>query len=689
MDSTAVPYLNEKGVPEQCIVIRSDITARKNAELALKKHQEQLEQTVLQKTKSLQQALDELQVSEEKYRILVDESSDPIFSFSPEGTYRYVNPIFARGLGKQSEDIIGKTLWDIFPPTEADRRFAVVRKVIEQATVVEIEVAIPGAEGERHLITTAKPIFDKEHRVISVLCISKDITARKKAEEAVNAANQAKSEFLANMSHEIRTPLNGVLGMAQIGYRESIQSSRSQEIFSRIIGSGKLLLGIINDILDFSKIEAGKLLIESVPVDPCHTVNAAIETMMERSREKGIELQADLAPDLPVAFLSDSIRLSQILLNLLSNAVKFTEQGEVRLTAHLDKGEIVFRVSDTGIGITEAQLARLFQSFQQADSSTTRKYGGTGLGLSISRRLAEMMGGSIQVSSRERVGSTFELRLPCIPTEIGLDAVPSVMNKGSTGKRLRGVRILVAEDNEMNQLVICDLLDQEGAQVKLVEHGQVAVEALDAADADYDIVLMDAQMPIMDGLEATRRIRTTHPNLPIIGQTAHALSEEHARCRAAGMNDVVTKPLDADTLVAVVQRYLGRSSFETSGTRLSMETTRGVVPPTALDWATLEQRFPLKPEFLVKICKTFLASYADGPERIREAATNNPAQLAQLVHSLKGTAGTLMARAVVARAETLELALRSGETNIAKYAEELAISLRTILDEIKSRLRVG
>ena len=686
-DSTAVPYLGEKGFPEQCIVIRTDITARKTAELELVRQQEQLEQSVLHKTEKLQRTLDELQVSEEKYRILVEESSDPIFSFCPDGSYRHVNRIFASNFGKKPEDIIGKTLWEIFSQAEADRRFAVVRKVIEQGKVEEIEVVIPGAEGEHYLITTATPIFDDAHRVISVLCISKDITARKKAEEAANAANRAKSEFLANMSHEIRTPLNGVLGMAQIGYRESVGRGRSQEIFTHILSSGKLLLAIINDILDFSKIEAGKLAIESVPVDPCHTVNAALETLRERSREKGIELKTDLAPDLPVAFLSDSIRLSQILLNLLSNAVKFTAQGTVRLSAYLDKSEIVFCISDTGIGMNEAQLARLFQPFEQADSSTTRKYGGTGLGLTISRRLAEMMGGSIEVSSREGVGSTLQLRLPCTPTEIGPDATPPAINDGSRGKRLRGVRILAAEDNEMNQLVLCDLLENEGAQVKMVGNGQLAVAALEVADAVYDIVLMDAQMPVMDGLEATRCIRATHPNLPIIGQTAHALSEEHARCRAAGMNDVITKPLDTDLLVAVVQRYVGCASLKTNADKSNSETTLSLVPATALDWGALERRYPLKPQFLVKICNTFLASYEDAPERIKEAATNNSEQLAQMVHSLKGTAGTLMAHEVVERAKTLELAMHSGETDIAKHAEDLALSLQTMLDEIKNRLK--
>jgi signal transduction histidine kinase/HPt (histidine-containing phosphotransfer) domain-containing protein len=523
------------------------------------------------------------------------------------------------------------------------------------------------------------------------LALARDISKRREMQQQQNEAMKAvetlariKSEFLANMSHEIRTPLNGVLGMAQIGYRESIGRGRSQEIFSHILGSGKLLLGIINDILDFSKIEAGKLVLESVPVDLCHMVNTAVEILMERSREKGIELKVDLAPDLPVAFLGDSIRVSQILLNLLSNAIKFTAQGEVLLSVCLDKDEIVFSVRDTGIGMSEAQQVRLFEPFEQADSSTTRKYGGTGLGLCISRHLVEMMGGAIWVSSREGVGSTFAFRLPRIEAEIGVDATPAMMNDTSTGNRLNGVRILAAEDNEINRLVLSDLLNQEGAQVKLVDNGQLAVDAL--KNADYDIVLMDVQMPVMDGLEATRCIREDYPDLPIIGQTAHALSEEHARCRAAGMNDVITKPLDANMLVALVQRHVGHASVETSGVTSGNEAHQGIVPETALDWVSLEQCYRLKPGFVVKICNIFLASYTDGPERIREAATNDLGQLAQLNHSLKGIAGSLMANEVVERAKTLELALHSGETDIIRYAEEMATSLQKMVDEIKNRI---
>jgi PAS domain S-box-containing protein len=525
------------------------------------------------------------------------------------------------------------------------------------------------------------------------LVLARDITKRRemlrKQNEAIKAAEnlaRIKSEFLANMSHEIRTPLNGVLGMAQIGFRESLGHDRSHDIFARILGSGKLLLGIINDILDFSKIEAGKLVLESAPVDPCHTINTALETQRERCREKGIELKLDLADNLPLAFNCDPVRLSQILLNLLSNAVKFTTEGEVRVSVFLINNEIVFRISDSGIGMSETQLDRLFQPFEQADSSTTRKYGGTGLGLSISRRLAEIMGGNIQVTSLEGVGSTFELHLPCTPAELGLELPATVIKVGAAGNHLQGVRILAAEDNEVNQLVLRDLLEQEGAHVTLVANGQLAVAALSEANADFDIVLMDAQMPIMDGMAATRRIRETHPRLPIIGQTAHALAEEHARCRDAGMNAVITKPLDVDSLVSAILAHLGKSG-QASRRHAPQATIQRPAPASALDWAMLEKKYPLKHDFVNKLCNAFLASYTDGPTRIREAAIKDLEALALLAHSLKGSAGSLLAHEVAASAKTLEDACHENAPEIVQHAERLAVALEVALHEITNHIK--
>lgn len=373
-------------------------------------------------------------------------------------------------------------------------------------------------------------------------------------EQAVDAS-RLKSAFVANMSHEIRTPLNGVLGLAQIGFRDSAPAEPARRIFERILASGKLLLGIINDVLDFSKIEAGKLGIESVPVNLPETLSVAVESMRDRAGDKGLGLHLELASGLPAACLSDPLRLNQILTNLLSNAIKFTALGEVRLFACRDGKRLQLRVSDTGIGMSEEQLARLFVPFEQADGSTTRRFGGTGLGLVITRRLVEMLGGTIRVFSREGQGSRFEVSLPLIDVPDGVaDAVPAA---GSPGLRLQGIRVLAAEDNQVNQLVLEDALLFEGALVTLVGDGRQAVERIERDGATaYDVVLMDVMMPVMDGHEAASRIHSMAPALPIIGQTAHAMAEERDLCLRSGMCDCITKPLDPEVLVAVIKASL-------------------------------------------------------------------------------------------------------------------------------------
>jgi signal transduction histidine kinase/CheY-like chemotaxis protein len=380
------------------------------------------------------------------------------------------------------------------------------------------------------------------------------------AKETAEAANTAKSLFLANMSHEIRTPLNGVLGLAQMGYRESVGRVKSQDYFARILDSGRLLLGVINDILDFSKIEAGKLTVESVPFSPRHLALECLALIAERADDKGLTVTTDIEADLPEACLGDPTRITQILVNFLSNAVKFTGQGRITLTVIREAGVLIYRVADTGIGMTPEQLARLFTPFEQADSSTTRKYGGTGLGLSICRGLARLMGGEIRVESTPEQGSCFEIALPCVPAEVSDLTAPDSPETllVERPKRLSGRRLLIAEDNEINQLVISDMLTSEGAMLTLVGNGREAVERIARTPEAFDLVLMDVQMPEMDGLEATRRLRVLAPELPIIGQTAHALNEELEKCLQVGMTDTLTKPIDHEQLVEIVLSHCAR-----------------------------------------------------------------------------------------------------------------------------------
>lgn len=384
-------------------------------------------------------------------------------------------------------------------------------------------------------------------------------TSLDEARQASESIAQVKSEFLANMSHEIRTPLHGVLGLAQIGHRDN-REREAGETFARILHSGKLLLNIVDDILDFSKLEAGKLKVEMVPFELDQVLHEAAEPVLERAKAKAIALSIDRAPGLPAVCQGDPLRLTQILLNFLSNAVKFTERGGVTLSACREDDTLVFRVVDTGIGMDAEQIDRIFVAFQQVDTSSTRKFGGTGLGLTISRRLASLMGGEIRVFSNPGEGSTFELRLPYVAAMTS--TASATVAKDSTpapAARLSGISVLVAEDNEVNQLILTNFLTHEGAKVVMVENGRKAVEQVIQNGRDaFDIVLMDIQMREMDGHEATRRILELAPGLPIIGQTAHALAEEREKSLAAGMLDQIAKPISIDVLVATVLRHTAR-----------------------------------------------------------------------------------------------------------------------------------
>ncbi len=371
--------------------------------------------------------------------------------------------------------------------------------------------------------------------------------------EALQLAS-AKSEFLAKMSHEIRTPLNGVLGMAHIGLRATGDGGKAHQAFERITHSGKLLLGIINDILDFSKMEAGMFRIERTDVDLDDVLDESIDLMRERAEAKGLRLELQRDPALPAHGLGDPLRLRQILLNLLSNAVKFTPAGSVTLAAGLEDGELVFRISDTGIGISRDQIAKIFRPFEQADNSMTRRFGGSGLGLAITEHLVRLMGGRIDVDSRPGEGSCFTVRLPW---QVAAAPAAAPAAAGAAGERpLSGLRLLVAEDVEINQLIMHELLTDAGAACTIAGDGRQAVEAVRERGADaFDLVLMDVQMPVLNGHDATREIRRLAPALPVVGQTAHALAEERAACLAAGMVDHLAKPIDPAALYAMILKH--------------------------------------------------------------------------------------------------------------------------------------
>lgn len=610
---------------------------------------------------------EELRRSENQFRAFINNSPTVIFLKNEQGNYELINRSFEKMMNVTLDDLAGKTDFDLFPPEIAGPIWANDRKVLNTGSSIVAEEFVPAPDGTPEYWVSHKfPITDEAGGKF-VGGVAVNISERKWMEEQLEHARDAalqsarlKSEFLANMSHEIRTPMNGVLGMTELLLAGDLRDDQLEHA-QMIKASAESLLGVINDILDFSKIEAGKLEFESVNFDLSRVMSETLAAFSERARVKNIDLSMQVESGMNSNLRGDPNRLRQVLTNLVSNAVKFTQRGRVTINVStVDENSewhrLRFAVADTGIGIDPASRQHLFHAFTQADGSITRKYGGTGLGLAISKQLVEMMGGEIDVESGAGEGSTFWFTANFQKQFSGpanadvhngqpTTADPTVTGAVREVPAERGTAtILIAEDNLVNQKIARLQMEMLGHSVDVVPDGLSALDA--CRSRDYSLILMDCQMPEMDGYTATAEIRSGNagdPDVPIIAMTANAMSGEREKCLAAGMNDYISKPFKVEQLGEIVHRWLSE--------RASLEKTRHTLPDELNAEQTLDRSVltefasladPDGSDILGDLAKLFIDDSTCRLDLLRDAVKNaDGTAVKQQAHALKGGAGNI------------------------------------------------
>ena len=643
------------------------------------------------------QHLDPAKAIPGRVRSALDSLAGGLLVIDPKQQVVLANEAFVQLLGRTNEQLVGTSVAAIpwlddagrpLPPANHPWLAALSDSSVQRDARLRLR---DSAGRQRSFIVNCSPVLGAAGRPGGVLVSLEDVTlleesriALRGAKEEAEAANRAKSEFLANMSHEIRTPMNAILGFTELLRRGFGKNEReSSRYLDTIHGSGRHLLGLINDILDLSKVEAGQLVVEKIACEPHKVVQGALAELTLKAQEKGIALSMRLLGTVPESVQSDPARLRQVVLNLVSNAVKFTQQGGVEVVLSCTASTYTIEVTDTGIGMDPSKVESMFDPFTQADASIARRFGGTGLGLAISRRLARALGGDLSATSQPGVGTTmlFTFDAGALEGVLQLDAAgvaaAGLGEQAATRTRWKipPACVLVVDDGAENRELISLVLAEQGLWVEEAEHGQAALDKM--ALVSCDLVLMDMQMPVMDGYQATRELRRRGVQVPIVALTANAMKGYEEEVLAAGCSAYLTKPVDIDLLLQRVAQLLGGSAERESS--FQGVSVFGELPAEGGD-GPVRSRFADNPK-LAPIVRKFAARLHDQLGHAADAlAGGDLAEVERLAHWLAGAAGTVGYDAFTEPARELEAAAKGGDSPASEAALQRIVRMGLLME---------